>query len=207
MPGFLGGFSEGFASSYNSKSSDKKGMLGKFLFGEDEEIPKSKIQPIGELNDKVTTDSKATPEQMQSSLLPLETSIGESLAAKFPTAWKTIQALKVIESSGNYGAVGPAVKGKHAYGAYQVMEQNIGPWSKEALGREVPLDEFRKNKAIQDRIAVYKINALLEQGHSPQDAASIWFSGRPLKNNGRKDLATGISVPSYVANFNKAFYA
>ena len=40
----------------------------------------------------------------------------------------------------------------NAYGAYGVMEDNIGPWSKQVLGRTVSLAEFRANPAIQDAI-------------------------------------------------------
>lgn len=128
------------------------------------------------------------------------------LAEQYPEAWKVAQAIAVHESGGNYKAIGPAVKGKNAYGKYQIMQQNIPSWSKEALGKSVSKDEFYKNPDLQDRIAVYKMNALLQQGYTPQDVASIWFTGRPQKGNKSRDLATGQHVSTYVNNFNKAYY-
>ncbi|WP_195707936.1 hypothetical protein [Brucella sp. 10RB9214] len=65
-------------------------------------------------------------------------------------------AIASIESrgSGDYAAIGPRhpTMGR-ALGRYQVMEANIGPWSKAALGREVTVDEFIKNPDIQDAIS------------------------------------------------------
>lgn len=118
---------------------------------------------------------------------------------------RVANALGGVESSGKYDAVGVPVKGKRAYGKYQIMEQNVPAWSKEVLGREVSLDEFRNNPQIQDAIAQGKIDKLLKEGNSIQDVASIWLSGKPLKGNNRKDLGTGISVPEYVKRFNE-FY-
>lgn len=115
------------------------------------------------------------------------------------------QSLGMVESSGNYGAIGKPVKGKNAYGKYQVMEQNIPEWSQKYLGRKISKEEFLNNPELQDKIAMGKINELIAQGRSPQDIASIWLSGRPLKGNQAKDLATGVDVPEYVRRFNE-FY-
>ena len=205
---FLGDFANGLSSSLRKKPSGRGILSGNWLdpkseipsiegeFDKPLDIPKSEIpgiQPTGE-----------RAEGMASNIM----GVGQDLLAqKFPVAYKVAQALAKIESSNNYGAVGPTVKGNNAYGKYQIMEQNVPSWGKEATGQNVTLQEFRSNHDLQDRIAVYKINALLEKGHSPDDVASIWLSGRPLKGNNRKDLATGVSVPSYVNNFRKAYSA
>lgn len=118
---------------------------------------------------------------------------------------RTAEAIGAEESSGNYGAVGKPVKGKRAYGKYQIMEQNIPEWSKQALGRSISLEEFKNSPELQDKIAKYKMKEYFDKGYSHQDVASMWLSGRPLKDNNRKDLATGISVPDYVKKFNE-FY-
>lgn len=204
---FFGDFASGLGSALSKRPAG--GLLGSFM----NKAPVSKIPSIGDAltnadSDPSTTSTSLNPASTAQTKAGVSTILGvgqDILASQFPTAYKVAQALAKIESSGNYGAVGPTVKGNNAYGKYQIMEQNIPSWGKEATGQNVTLQEFKSNHDLQDRIAVYKINSLLEQGHSPQDVASIWLSGRPLKGNNRKDLATGVSVPSYVANFNKAY--
>jgi LysM repeat protein len=90
---------------------------------------------------------------------------------------KLANAIKQVESSGNYQARGPVVtsgqyKGERALGAYQIMPGNLPSWSKEALGRVVSEQEFLSSPKIQDQIAQSRFSKLLET-YSPQDAASI----------------------------------
>lgn len=217
---FFGDFASGFGSALSkrptggqpgnlfgtpteSKIPSIEGDFNKPLDIPESTIPKSPFNPPESSIPSIEPSSKRVQE-MGSNIM----GVGKDLLAQqFPTAYKVAQALAKIESSGNYGAIGPTVKGKNAFGKYQIMEQNVPSWGKEATGKNVTLQDFKSNHDLQDRIAVYKINSLLQQGHSPQDVASIWLSGKPLQGNQRKDLATGISVPSYVANFNKAFTA
>jgi hypothetical protein len=47
-------------------------------------------------------------------------------------------AISTVESGGNYREIGPHTGSMgRALGKYQVMSANVGPWSKEVLGREV----------------------------------------------------------------------
>lgn len=113
------------------------------------------------------------------------------------------KAIAIQESGERYDAVGPTVqsgqyKGERALGKYQIMPGNLPQWSKETIGRVVTPQEFMQNPQLQDAIAKGKFNQLLVK-HTPQDAASIWFSGRPLKGNTSKDV-TGTNVPTYVQN-------
>jgi predicted ABC-type ATPase len=122
------------------------------------------------------------------------------------SASKIAEAIKTVESGGNYNAKGPVVtsgqyKGERALGAYQIMPSNIPSWSKEALGYSVTPQQFMANPKIQDQIAQSRFSKLLQQ-YSPEDVASIWFSGRPLANNMSKDV-TGTNVPTYVKNVMK----
>ena len=60
-----------------------------------------------------------------------------------------------IESagSGDYNAVGPTdPELGRALGRYQIMEANIGPWSRAALGQEISVEEFMANPDLQDAI-------------------------------------------------------
>lgn len=110
-------------------------------------------------------------------------------------------AIKTVESGGDYQARGPVVttgqyKGERALGAYQVMPGNLPSWSKEALGYVVTPEQFLANPQIQDQIAQSRFENLLKS-NSPEDAAAIWFSGRPLAKNNSKDV-TGTDTRTYV---------
>jgi hypothetical protein len=72
-----------------------------------------------------------------------------SAAAPSPYA----DAISKVESGGNYRAIGPNTDEMgRALGKYQVMSANVGPWSKEVLGREVTPQEFVQSPEIQDAI-------------------------------------------------------
>lgn len=186
-----------FGSSGTNKSSIRS--IGD-IFGQQNN---SMSNPMSTSVDEYNTDlPETTPKKVEE---PMQAFDGSGLSQQFPKAWKVAQALGKVESSGRYSAIGPTIKGKNAYGKYQIMEQNIPSWSREA-GVPATREQFYKNPELQDRVAVYKINALLEQGYSPQDVASIWLSGKPMQGNKRKDLATGVSVPQYVSNFNQHYY-
>ncbi len=114
------------------------------------------------------------------------------------------QAIANIESrgSGDYKAVSPVnTNGQRAYGKYQVLASNIPQWSKNALGREVSVQEFLASPDIQEKVVDHEIKRLLAI-YSPDDVAAIWFSGKPLANNNRADV-TGTSVPQYVTRFRE----
>lgn len=120
------------------------------------------------------------------------------------------EAIAQIESSGNYQAKGKVMekgmyKGQYAVGRYQVMQGNIGPWTKEVTGRAYTEAEFLANKdGIQDRVAEYKLAKSYKKYGSWEDAASVWFSGQPVKKAGnRSDGLT--TVPNYVKKFQNAF--
>jgi hypothetical protein len=114
------------------------------------------------------------------------------------------QALRRVESSGNYGAMGPVTKsGDRAYGAYQVMGANIPSWTQAALGQSMTPEQFLASKEAQDAVFNQRFGGYLQQYGNPQDAASMWFSGRPLAKAG--DASDGYNtVPEYVTKFNAA---
>lgn len=113
------------------------------------------------------------------------------------------EAISAIESgsrAGNYQAVGPRTrKGDRAYGRYQVMDFNIGPWTQQVLGRAYTPQEFLADPAAQDQVFDAIFGGYVRKYGSPQDAASVWFSGRPLRGNTSSDGWT--SVPEYVQRF------
>ncbi|WP_234840331.1 hypothetical protein [Sinorhizobium meliloti] len=115
-------------------------------------------------------------------------------------------AIASIESagSGDYKAVGPThPKMGRALGRYQIMEANIGPWSREVLGREVNPDEFMANPQLQDAIFDGKFNSYVQK-FGPEGAAQAWFAGpRGVGKTNRKD-SLGTDVGTYGRKFMSA---
>jgi hypothetical protein len=87
-------------------------------------------------------------------------------------------AISGIESGGNYGALGPDVKGDRAYGKYQVMGANIPEWTQEALGQSMDPQAFLADPKAQDAVFNHKFGGYVDQ-YGPEGAASMWFSGDP----------------------------
>jgi hypothetical protein len=116
------------------------------------------------------------------------------------------RAIGNIESrgSGGYSAIGPThPKYGRALGAYQVMESNLPQWSQEAIGRQVSPDEFLANPQIQDSIFNHRFGSYLDKTGNPNDAASMWFTGRPASQGGQLADVNGTTGSSYVQKFNK----
>jgi hypothetical protein len=116
-----------------------------------------------------------------------------------------VSALGAIESGMNYGAIGPATKtGDHAYGFSQIMGKNIPQWTKEVLGYSMTPEQFLNDKGAQEKVTQAKFGSYLQQYGNPQDAASMWFSGRPMQQAGNASDVTGTTVPKYVQRYNDA---
>ena len=118
---------------------------------------------------------------------------------------KYAPAIANIESSGNYAALGPVTKtGDRAFGKYQVMGANVPSWTKEATGKEMTPDEFLSNPEAQDATFKHHFGKALSQYGNPQDAASVWFSGKPQAAAGNASDINGTTVPSYLKKFNES---
>lgn len=115
-------------------------------------------------------------------------------------------AIASIESagSGDYAAVGPThPKLGRALGRYQVMEANIGPWSREVLGFEVSPEEFMANPDIQDAIFDGKFGAYVAQ-YGPEGAAQAWFGGPGGVGRTERRDSLGTSIGNYTEKFRRA---
>ena len=110
------------------------------------------------------------------------------------------------ESGNNFQAVNPD---SGALGFAQVMPENVGPWSREILGRTISQREFLRSPDLQMAI----INGKLEKYFAQESAkgysgdvllrrvASIWYSGRAgLYNNTRPQYYGAGTYPS-IANY------
>jgi hypothetical protein len=84
------------------------------------------------------------------------------------------------------------------------MDFNIPTWTKEVLGAPLTPDQFLRDQKAQDAVAAAKFGQYVEQYGNPYDAASMWFSGRPMQQAGQAADVTGTSVPEYVSRFANA---
>lgn len=110
------------------------------------------------------------------------------------------QGIQKIESGGRYDIVGPATRGDRPIGAYQIMSSNVGPWTKEVLGKAMTPEEFRADPGAQDKVFDAKfgdyVNKFGEEG-----AAQAWLGGPgSVGKTDRKDVL-GTSVGSYGQQF------
>ena len=112
-------------------------------------------------------------------------------------------AIASIESagSGDYAALGPVTKkGNRAYGRYQVMDFNIGPWTEKYLGRRMTPEEFLSSPEAQDKVFAGEFGSYVQKYGNPQDAASAWFTGQPLSEGGNRSDILGTTGNVYFLN-------
>lgn len=143
----------------------------------------------------VTPPTESTPQNAQAA--------GGAPTAKFtPSAELRRQSISRIESGsagGNYRAIGkPSKTGDRAYGRYQMMGANIGPWTQQVLGRRLSAQEFLANPAAQDKV-FDEIFGEAVQKYGDAGAASVWFTGSPTPS-GKKDVG-GTVDHDYVSRY------
>lgn len=113
-------------------------------------------------------------------------------------------AIASIESGGRYDLLGPrTASGDRAYGKFQVMGNNVGPWTKEILGETLTPQQFLANPEAQEAVFAGKFGQAIEKYGNPQDAASVWFTGRPLSQGANRRDVLGTTGSGYVAKFDK----
>lgn len=83
-----------------------------------------------------------------------------------------------------------------AHGAYQVMRQYIGPWTKEAFGQSMTPAQFLASPKAQDDLARYRLSRDMKKHGSWEAAAAVWFSGQPDPDSLASD--GGNTVRQYV---------
>jgi len=113
-------------------------------------------------------------------------------------------AIAGIESGGRYDALGPKTKtGDQAHGKYQVMGANIGPWTKEILGKEMSPQDFLASPEAQDAVFKGKFGQYAQK-YGPEGAARAWFAGEGGMNNLDAKDQLGTSVGQYGQKFAQA---
>lgn len=124
-----------------------------------------------------------------------------------PGADPAATAISGIESAGGpnggYGAVGPVAnkQGNRAYGKYQVLDTNIGPWTQEVLGKPMSPQEFLANPQAQDAVFKAKFGQYRQQFGSDEAASRAWFAGPGGMNNPSARDVNGMTVQGYSQKF------
>lgn len=119
-------------------------------------------------------------------------------------------AIGRVESGNRYGITGPRTRYGPAYGQYQVLETNIGPWTERWYGQRLTPQEFLASPEAQDAVFRGQFGSYLNRHGNVQDAASMWFTGRPYSvGRTRTDripgVYSGISGEEYVRRFMQGF--
>lgn len=133
---------------------------------------------------------------------------GFHTAAEITEAQATMAGIAHIESGGSknpYRLQSKPTRGDRAYGKYQIMGANIPSWSKAATGKAYTPEEFMANPEIQERTAAYWISKNLKKYGNPDDAFSVWFSGRPVNKAGNAKDVYGTSVPQYIRKARQGY--
>ena len=84
------------------------------------------------------------------------------------------------------------------------MGANIPAWTKAALGQELTPQQFLGDPAAQDAVFAHRFGRYVQQTGNPQDAASMWFTGRPLAQGANAKDGLGTSGQDYVDKFSAA---
>lgn len=120
---------------------------------------------------------------------------------------RAADAIRQIESSGNYQSVHPKTG---ALGAYQVLPSNLSPWLKQAGMSDMTPQEFLQNKQAQDQLFNYKFDQYqkgyvddrgVQVGGSFNDAARMWFAGEH-SSPATKASDGGNTAPEYIVKAN-----
>ena len=114
-----------------------------------------------------------------------------------------LRGLATAESSNNPNVEHPLVKrgkykGEKAIGMYGIMPGNVKSWTKEALGKSMSIEEFKKDPDSQELVVIHQLTKSLNKYGSIEDALSVWHSGKPLKKNKSVDVTTGLKTTDYV---------
>jgi hypothetical protein len=109
-----------------------------------------------------------------------------------------------------YRAIGPEIQsgdfaGDHAYGAYQVMGNNIPGWTKAALGQSLTIQQFLSDPAAQDKTFDYMFTQYYRKYGNVRDAASTWFTGGPYTEKSANKSDRHWTNRTYVTNFMSAY--
>lgn len=120
-------------------------------------------------------------------------------------AAKAIRTIESGSAGGNYLARGPVLaSGDRAYGAYQVMGNNVPSWTERWAGRAMSPAEFLANPAAQDAVFRGQFGSYVGK-YGPTGAAQAWLGGPgSVGNLGAADV-NGTTVGDYGGRFGELY--
>jgi hypothetical protein len=119
--------------------------------------------------------------------------------------------IHTVESGGAknpYALLGPLVakgmyKGQQAVGKYQVMPGELADQLNVAGLPQMTVEQFRNNPQAQEKLFEANFGKLLDKYGNFNDAASVWFTGRPLAKAMKDNANDGYTkVGNYIAKAN-----
>jgi hypothetical protein len=83
------------------------------------------------------------------------------------------------------------------------MGANVPVWTKEVLGTAMTPEQFLASPQAQDKVFAAKFGQYVQQTGNADDAASMWFSGKPLKEAASLTDQLGTTGAEYVQKFQR----
>lgn len=120
-------------------------------------------------------------------------------------AAKAIRTIESGSAGGNYLARGPVLaSGDRAYGAYQVMGENVPSWTERWAGRAMSPAEFLANPAAQDAVFKGQFGSYVGK-YGPTGAAQAWLGGPGSVGNLDAADVNGTTVGGYGGRFGALY--
>ncbi len=190
---------EALTAAMNAKSPEERALAMKGLDPDNEYT----APMLGQMLTQQVADERAQ-QRLQQGGQQLMAGYGATPQGGMGNAAKAITS---IESGGRYDAVGPVAnqQGHRAYGKYQVLEPNIGPWTQEVLGKPMSPQEFVANPQAQDAVFQAKFGQYVQKHGSPEAASRAWFAGEGGMNNPNARDVLGTTVQGYGQKFAQAY--
>lgn len=113
-------------------------------------------------------------------------------------------AIGGFESGGNYQAIGVQTKHGRALGKYQVMEEYLPGFLREAGMPAMTPEAFLKDAKAQDQLFEAIFGGYMNKYGSFNEAASRWFTGRSIDEARKHNVADplGTRVDTYLQRTN-----
>jgi hypothetical protein len=157
-------------------------------------------EDIGKLTNLVDQQRRTVGARMISK--QVSTGEGLSYGTGVVDIKQAAEAIGTFESGGRYDLQGVQTKHGRALGKYQVMENFLPEFLRDAGMPAMTKEEFLKSPSAQDQLFNSRFGSYMKETGSFNDAASKWFSGKTMAEAGSRKDALGTTVPAYVANVN-----
>ncbi|PTM61914.1 hypothetical protein C8P69_101587 [Phreatobacter oligotrophus] len=193
--GFAGGLQLGSAA--RDRWDERGGLAG--IFGSGSDGAQAADKPMSDVSAASTEGgSPASPNGPSS-----------SSATNWPSDLNAAaQSIRTIESGsaeGNYSALGPVTnRGDRAYGAYQVMGENIPSWTERHYGQRLTPQQFLENREAQDAVFRGQFGQYMGR-YGAEGASRAWFAGEGGMNRMARQDVNGTSVSGYNSRFGQLY--